>query len=156
MKDNEYFNRFLQYIVANLVAAICYFLFAALISLGGTLPGEAASRTLSALVTALPFALFVFVSTLRDKSLPRRDIRAYLAGIGRGDIITYAVWSICGAMIALAGEAAGITVYIFLAQAIPTASLVAALGQGIGLITAVLVNVALYTGARLLGITLRK
>ena len=70
MKDNEYFNRFLQYIMANLAAAIVYFLSAALISLGG-MPDEAASRLLSAVVTALPFALAVFVATLRDKSLPR-------------------------------------------------------------------------------------
>ena len=156
MKNNAYFDRFLQYIMANLVAAIAYFLFAALISFGGTLPSEPISRILSALVTAIPFALFVFASTLRDKSLPRGDVRAYLTGVGTGDLITYAVWALCGAMVAIAGEAAGITVYIFLAQAIPTASLIAAIGTPLGIPTAVLLNVALYTGARLLGVKGRK
>ena len=156
MKNNAYFDRFLQYIIANLVAAIAYFLFAALISLGGTLPSEAVSRLLSALVTAIPFAVFVFVSTLRDKTLPRGDVRAYLAGVGTGDLVTYAVWALCGAMIALAGEAAGVTVYIFLAQAIPAASLIAAIGTPLGLPAAVLLNVALYAGARLVGVRVRR
>lgn len=156
MKDNEYFNRFLQYIVANLIAAVCYFLFAAIVGLTGAIPGEALSRLLTALVTAIPFAAAVFVSTVRDKTLPRGDLRAYFAGIGRGDLITYAVWSICGAMIALAGEAAGVTVYIFLAQALPTAALIPTLGTGAGLIAAVVLNVALYAGARVLGVTRRR
>ena len=156
MKENEYFNRFLQYIVANLVAAICYFLFAALLSLSGSMPGESLSRFLAALVTALPFAVAVFVSTLRDKTLPRGSVRAYLASAGRIDLITYAVWSVLGAMIAVAGEAAGIAIYVFLAQTLPTVALTAALGNGPGLIAAVLLNVALYAAARVLGVVVRK
>ena len=156
MKENEYFNRFLQYIVSNLVAAICYFLFAAILGLAGAMPGEAVSRVLSSIVTAVPFALATFISALRDKTLPSGDLRAYLGGIGRADLITYAVWSICGAMIAMAGEAAGIAIYIFLAQALPTAALIATLGPPAGLIVSVMMNIAIYAGARVLGVILRK
>lgn len=151
-KENAYFDRFLQYILSNLVAALCYFLLAAAIGATGATVTTALSHILSALITAIPFALAVFVSTRRDKSLCRMPAADYLRTIGRTDLITYSVWSICGAMIAMAGEAAGITVYLFLAQALPTMSLVEAVGAPLGLPLATVLNIALYAAARLAGV----
>lgn len=151
-KDNAYFDRFLQYILANLVAALCYFLLAAILGASGAKPGESILRFLSAAITALPFALTVFLSTRRDKTLPRMSAADYFRGTGRTDLITYGVWSICGAMVAMAGEVAGITVYLFLAQALPTVALAQTLGKGIGLPLATILNIALYAAARLAGV----
>ncbi len=155
-KENAYFDRFLQYILSNLVAALCYFLLAALLGATGATVTNALSRLLSALITAIPFALAVFVSTRRDKAIRRMPAADYFRDLGRTDLITYSVWAICGAMIAMAGEAAGITVYIFLAQALPTMSLVETVGAPLGLPLATILNIALYTAARLAGVTTKK
>ena len=156
MKDNEYFNRFLQYIGANLIAAICYFAFSAILGITGYVPGERAARFLSSAVTLLPFAVAIFVFTLRDKALPRRDLAAYFAGKGKNDLITFSVWALLGASVAVAGEAMGMVIYLFLAQALSATSLIAAMGTGAGLIAAVLLNIAVYAAARALGVLARR
>ncbi|MBR7185636.1 MAG: hypothetical protein IKD37_08540 [Clostridia bacterium] len=158
MKDNAYFNRFLQYFLCNLIAALCYFLLAAALGAAGAIPEGNAARALSALVTAIPFALAVLVATLREADLPRGEgrIAAYFAGAGRGDIATYAVWALIGGVLALAGEGAGVTIYLFLAQTLPAASLCGIFGNSVGLILAVCGSMALYIGARVLGVAARR
>lgn len=155
---NPYMKRFYQFAGANLVGSIVYFLFSAILAgTGTTLPDAPSTRLLSAAVVTLPFLITTLILTLRDKTLPRRTtLSAYFADAGKIDLITFAVWALLGAMIAVAGEAASITIYLFVAQTLTCTTFMSLLGSGVGMIIATLLNILLYALARIAGILLRK
>ncbi len=156
--DNPYFNRFLQYACANLIACAFYFAITPLLPyIGIPLPEGRAADLLAASVTAIPFLLVIFVSTLRDKTLPRGiTVRGYFAEIARTDLASFAVWAVLGALIAATGGSAGIAVFILIAQALPCTMTINLLGPAVGILAGALLNFALFLAVRVGAIALRK
>ena len=156
--DNPYFNLFLQFACANLIACAFYFAIVPLLpAIGIPLPEGRAADLFAASVTAIPFLLVIFVSTLRDKTLPRgMTVRDYFAETARIDLASFAVWAVLGALIASTGGSAGIAVFILIAQALPCTMTISLLGPAIGILAGALLNFALFFAVRLGAILLRR
>lgn len=175
---NPYFKRFYQYAGCNLFACGVYFLLTAVLALCGVVLDEesTSSGLLAAGVVSLAFLAALAFVTLRDKdereawakslrsAQPRTltdELRAYLRGGEAGltdmrtDLVTFSVWALLGALIASAGQAMGIAVYLFLAQALPCTYFMMLWGAAPGLPAGFAVSVLLFllvrTGAVLLG-----
>ena len=155
---NPYMKRFYQFAGADLVGSLCYFLFSVILAgTGVVLPDAPSTRWLATAAVTVPFLAVTLILTLRDKTLPRRTtLRAYFADTGRTDLITFAVWALLGAMIAIAGQAASITIYLFIAQTLTCTTLMSLLGSAGGLIAGTAINLILYAAVRTAGVLLRK